>query len=151
MIQGHKINQAEEERYLGLILKSGTYEEIIKANAQDKKMKAISCAQKIRVILKDPRIKRIGIAKATCLLIQGQLIPILLYGLKSFICMEERHYKMFEDSYKKALEIILEVPDSTNLESMLNYCNNFHLEQWIDALKLSYLNKKIHTKLCRKV
>ena len=49
------------------------------------------------------------------------------------------------ESKKQCLEIILGCPVSTNLESMLNFIDNFQfLKCWIDVLKLKYFSKKFH-------
>ena len=152
-IQGNDIGTSDEEKYLGLVICSGSYKKTLKANLDAKMSKAIGVAKQIRAIMEDKRMEQIGKLKVAALLVQGQLLPTILYGLKSFLNLHiDNYYEKFEAIYKKSLEIILGVPESTCLEAMINLLDNHHLETWIDVLKIKYMNTKFnyHRKLTKR-
>ena len=69
-------------------------------------------------------MESIGKLKTAALLIQGQLLLTILYGIKRFLNLQDNFYMKLEDIYKKCLEIILSLPESTNLEAMINLVDN---------------------------
>ena len=144
LIQQNPIKNVESERYLGSIIKSGGYQDTLEANLNDKRSKAFIISQKIRSLIEDKRIERVGRLKAASLLIQSQLIPVLIYATKGFTNLTKSQYEKFEKILSDSIKTILSLPECTNRESMLHLIDNIHLEQWIDAMKLKFWVKIIH-------
>ena len=145
-IQGFKVKVAQNEKYLGLKIVSGKVLDIIDANIKMKAGKVHMVATEIRDEVRDPRIVRIGSLKASALLIQSKIIPILTYGCEAWLNVTETQYKAMENIMGEAIVRILSLPPTTVYDAMLMEVSNFHIEVWLDAMKLKYFMKKIHVK-----
>ena len=145
-IQGFNVRISEEDKYLGLRIVTGDIPDIIDANIRLKASKVHQIATEIRQEVRDPRIEMIGSLKASALLVQSKLIPILTYGTESWLRISDQQYQAMEAILKDALVRILSLPASTNYDSMILEVSNFHVEVWIDSLKLKYFMKKLHIK-----
>ena len=145
-IQGFKVKVAENEKYLGMKLVSGDIKAIIDANIRMKAGKVHQVATKIRNDVRDPRMMRIGALKAAATQIQAEVIPVLLYGCEAWLRVSKAQYKAMEDILKEAIVRILSLPGTTTYEALLLEVSNFHIEQWMDCMKLNYFMKKLHVK-----
>ena len=150
-IQGFDVKVAQSEKYLGMKIVSGDIPAIINANIKLKAGKVHQVASEIREEVRDPRIERIGALKASALLIQSKIIPILTYGCEAWLNVSEDQYKAMEEIMREAIVRILSLPSSTNYDAMLMEVSNFHIEVWLDAMKLKYFMKKIHMKKAGKL
>ena len=56
-----------------------------------------------------------------------------------------------EDILKEAILRVLSIPGSTNYGSLLLEISNYHVEVWIDAMKMKYEMKKLHSKKASKL
>ena len=120
--------------------------DIIDANIKMKASKVHMVATEIRDEVRDPRIVRIGSLKASALLIQSKIIPILTYGCEAWLNVTETQYKAMENIMCEAIVRILSLPPTTVYDAMLMEVSNFHIEVWLDAMKLKYFMKKLHVK-----
>ena len=145
-IQGFKVKIAQEEKYLGLKIVSGKVKDIVDANIKIKAGRVHMVATEIRDEVRDPRIVRIGALKASALLIQSKIIPILTYGCEAWLNVSEAQYKAMESIMSEAIVRILSLPPTTVYDAMLMEVSNFHIEVWLDAMKLKYFMKKLHVK-----
>ena len=145
-VQGWKVSQGRSEKYLGVVICEGGTKEIIDANIKEKKMKVMPVLKKIKILLKDPKILRIGRMKAACLLLQSQILPILLYGVECWLGITEEQYKKMEDILRTAICMLLSLPKNTPYEALLNEAGQFPMRQWIHVAKIRYINRKIHFK-----
>ena len=145
-IQGFKVKIASDDKYLGLKIVSGSVSDIINANIKMKAGKVYQAATEVRQEIRDPRIETVGSLKAGALLIQSRVIPILTYGCESWLKVSKEQYSAMEDILKEAIRRILSLPPSTVYDSLLLEISNYHVETWMDALKIKYFMKKIHIK-----
>ena len=145
-IQNFNVKIAKSEKYLGLNVVSGTVSDIINANVKLKASKSHIAATEIRQEVRDPRMEAIGALKASVVLIQAKIIPILLYGTEAWLNISDDQYREMESILKEAITRILSLPSSTNYESLLMEISNYHIEAWIDCLKMCYFVKKLHLK-----
>ena len=144
-IQGWQVQLAGDggEKYLGMTIKSGNVKDIIEENIKQKRKKTFPIIQKVRKLVRDPKIRRIGSLKAACMLVQSQLIPVLLYGTESWLHMTKDQYSKMENIMKSAITTILSLPKSTPYESLLYETSQYFIENWLDLTKLKYFNKKL--------
>ena len=133
------------EKYLGVVVTTGTTLDIIEANIKAKKRIA-PVIKTIRNLLKDPKIMRIGRLKAATLMIQEQVVPILLYGEECWLGMKDEHYKEMEDIFRSAISQILSFPKTTPYEALLNEVGQYPMRSWINLAKIRYFNRKLHWK-----
>ena len=145
-IQGFKVGVKDSEKYLGFQLKSGGVKEMIDFNIKDKKKKMGPVAQDIRKLTRDQKTMRVGGLKAACLMVQARGVPILTYGTEAWLNVSKEQYGGMEAIFKKLLTKVLSLPKSTTYEALLHEAGNFHIEMWMDALKLKFYNKLIHVK-----
>ena len=96
-------------------------------------------------------MEMIGSLKASALLLQSKVIPILTYGTEAWLRITPKQYEAMENIFKEALVRVLSLPNSTNYDSMLLEASNFHIEAWIDSMKMKYFMKKIHLKKAGKL
>ena len=150
-IQGFEVKIAQNEKYLGLKIVSGGIPDIIDANIKMKAGRVHQVATEIREEVRDPRIERIGALKAAALLIQSKIIPIMTYGCEAWLNVSNDQYKAMEVIMGEAMVRILSLPPNTNYDAMLMEMSNFHIEVWMDAMKLKYFMKKIHIKKAGKL
>ena len=146
IVQNFQVSVVQAEKYLGMVICSGGVKDIIDANIEAKRKAIAPVAQKIRKLTESPMIKRIGRLKAASLLIQAQLIPKLLYGTEAWVKVTKGQYKNMEDILRDSICTIISLPKTTNYEAMLAEVSNFHVEQWMDLMKLQYFNKKMNLK-----
>ena len=145
-IQGFEVKIAKDEKYLGLKIVTGDIKDIIDANIKVKASKVHQVATEIRQEVRDPRMEMIGSLKASALLLQSKVIPILTYGTEAWLRTSPSQYEAMEAIFKDALVRVLSLPNSTNYDSMLMEASNYHIEAWMDSLKIKYFMKKIHLK-----
>ena len=145
-IQNFKVKTADEEKYLGVRIVEGTVEDIINANIKLKASKVHLVATEIRQEVRDPRMERIGQLKAAALLIQAKIVPVLTYGSECWMNISEMQYAKMEKIMGEAIIRILSLPPGTVYDSLIMEVSNFHIEVWLDATKIKYFMKKIHTK-----
>ena len=145
-IQGFNVKTADSEKYLGLKIVSGDISDIIEANIRMKAGKIHLVASKIRDNVRDPRIERIGATRAAAVMIQSEIIPILCYGTEAWLKISRKQYEAMEQILKGAIARILSLPKTTVYDSMLLEMSNYHVEAWIDCMKLNYFQKKLHIK-----
>ena len=145
-VQGWTVGVKESEKYLGVHVTTGTTLDIVEANIKAKRKRISPVVQTIRKLLKDPKIKRIGRLKAASLMIQGQVVPILLYGVECWLGMKQNHYKMMEDIFRSAICSILSLPKTTPYEALLHEVGQYPMENWINLAKIRYFNRKLHWK-----
>ena len=136
----------DSEKYLGFHLTSTGMEAMIDKNIQIKRSKIITVANKIRNLTHDPKIQRIGRLKAASLMIQAQIMPMLLYSTEAWLNMTDKQVKVMEDILKEAICTILSLPKQTNYEALLYEVGNFHIQQWMELMKLKFYNKMMHIK-----
>ena len=79
-------------------------------------------------------------------MIQAKIIPILTYGTESWLNVSKDQYKAMENILKEAISRILSLPGNTPYEAMLLEVTNFHVEAWMDFMKINYFMKKLHVK-----
>ena len=79
-------------------------------------------------------------------MIQSQILPKLLYSTPAWINMNKEQYKAMEDIFKEAIVRILSLPDKTPYDALLLEIGNYHIENWLDCLKIKYFMKKVHWK-----
>ena len=60
--------------------------------------------------------------------------------------MTDKQVKVMEDILKEAICTILSLPKQTNYEALLYEVGNFHIQQWMELMKLKFYNKKMHIK-----
>ena len=145
-VQGWKVGVKDAEKYLGVVVTTGTTQDIVEANIRNKKKRIAPVIKTIKNLLKDPKIQRIGKLKAASLMIQGQIVPILLYGVECWLGMKEEHYRMMEDIFKSAIGQILSLPRTTPYEALLHEVGQYPMKNWIDQAKIRYFNRKLHWK-----
>ena len=145
-IQNFKVKISDSEKYLGLKIVSGTMSDIVNANIKVKASKIHQVATEIRQEVRDPRIVRIGSLRASAVLIQSKVIPILTYGTESWLHVTSDQYKAMEEIMATAMTRILSLPSSTVYDALLLEVSNYHIEVWMDCLKLGYFLKKLHIK-----
>ena len=150
-IQGFEVKIAKDEKYLGLKIVTGDINDIIDANIKVKASKVHQVATEIRQEVRDPRMEMIGSLKASALLLQSKVIPILTYGTEAWLNVSPKQYEAMETIFKDALVRVLSLPNSTNYDSMLMEVSNYHIEAWMDSLKIKYFMKKIHLKKAGKL
>ena len=145
-VQGWNVGVKEGEKYLGVTITTGTTSDIVEANIKAKKKRIAPVVKTIRNLLKDPKIKRIGRLKAACLMIQGQVVPILLYGVECWLGITEAQYKKMEDIFRSVICSILSMPKTTPYEALLHEVGQYPMRNWIDLAKIRYFNRKLHWK-----
>ena len=77
------------------------------------------------------------------MLLQAQILPKLIYSTPAWINMSKEQYKAMEDIFKEAIIRILSLPDKTPYDALLLEIGNYHVENWIDCLKIKYFMKKV--------
>ena len=145
-VQSWSVNVGTKEKYLGVMITRGGTKDIIQANINEKRKKIMPVLQTIKKLLEDPKILRIGRLKAACPMLQGQVVPILLYGVECWLGMEEEHYQQMETIFKRAICMLLSLPKTTPYEALLHETGQYPMKQWIHMAKVKYMNRKLHMK-----
>ena len=145
-IQQFKVSVVKSERYLGLKVCSGGVRNIVKENIKDKRMKVQGPINKIRRLARSRMMKKVGTLRCVKLLLQGQLIPILLYGTEAWLMMTKDDYKEMEDILKISICSTMSLPKNSNLEALLYEVGNYHAEAWIDSCKIKFFMKLMNIK-----
>ena len=146
IVQGHLVQTAPFERYLGQIVPQGGRRQYIEHNLADKMQKVLMVSTQIRNVLKMPVMARFGKILAQKTLLVSQIIPVITYGSQSWLSLTKSHCAQLEQILKKALEVILSLPPNTTYESMLHQMGIYHITNVIHALKLKYFQNKLHVK-----
>ena len=74
----------KEERYLGMVICSGSTVDIIDRNIMDKISKLHGKVQRMRNIVRNDKISHMGMLKSTALLVQAIVILILTYSCQAW-------------------------------------------------------------------
>ena len=146
IIQGNIVKEADFEIYLGQKVPTGGRKEYINQNLERKMQKVVTVSNQIRTLLKAPIFARFGKLLAQKTLIVSQVIPTLTYGCQSWLFMNKEQIKKLESIQKKALTIILGLPENTTYEILLHQLGIYHAEQVIHCLKLKFFLNKLHIK-----
>ena len=141
MIQGSVINEAEEERYLGLIFTNKGPKKNISRNIEDKRAKVLVKVKQIKRILKNPAILKMGWMRAAIGLLQSIVVQTILYGTISFIGMTKTQVKELELIQKDAIYDVLELSKFANYNAVLQEIGIIRLEDAIKLRKMSFINK----------
>ena len=145
-VQNFKVKTVKKEKYLGMTISSGTTSDIIDTNIKEKAGKIYVTATEIRKLVREPQIERKGALKTAALMIQSQILPKLLYSTIAWINMNKDQYKAMEDILKESIVRILSLPDKTPYDALLLEIGNYHVENWLDCLRIKYFMKKMHRK-----
>ena len=145
-IQGFTLKIEKMEKYLGVKIVSGEINDIIDANIRYKSSLSHQTATDIRQEVRDPRIQRLGALQASSIMLKSRIVPILTYGTECWLNVSQAQYQEMEKLMAVAISRVLSIPKNSNYEAMLLETSNFHLEQWMDCLKLCYFVKKLHRK-----
>ena len=145
-VQNFKVKTVKKEKYLGMTIYSGTTSDIIDINIKEKAGKIYVTATDIRKLVREPQIERKGALKTAALMIQSQILPKLLYSTVAWINISKEQYKAMEEIFKESIIRILSLPDKTPYDALLLEIGNYHIENWIDCLRIKYFMKKMHWK-----
>ena len=83
-----------------------------------------------------------GSLKASALLVQAKILPILTYGTEAWLNVSKDQYAAMETILCDTIVRIISLPKTTNYEALLLEMANYHVEAWIDAVKIKYFMKK---------
>ena len=145
-IQNFRVKVEKSEKYLGVKIVSGEICDIINANIKFKSSKSYQAATAIRQRVRDIRMERVGALQASALLLRSVIVPILTYATECWLHTTDKQYHEMEMIMAQAMSIVLSIPKNSCYEAMLLEIQGYHLEQWMDCLKLCYFSKKIHVK-----
>ena len=95
-------------------------------------------------------MKKVGTLRCVKLLIQGQLIPILLYSTEAWLNVTKEEYRAMEDILKQCIRSTMSLPKSSNMEALLLEIGNYHAEAWMDCSKIKFFMKLMNKKKSRK-
>ena len=115
VIQNFQVKRVESERYLGMKIFSGGVRKIIAENIKDKKRKLQQPINKVRRLSRSRMMKKVGTLRCVKLLIQGQLIPILLYSTEAWLNVTKEEYRAMEDILKQCICSTMSLPKSSNM------------------------------------
>ena len=145
-IQDYKVKVTDSEKYLGLKVVSGTVPDIIDANIRLKASKVHQVTTDIRREVRDPRMEYVGSLKASALLLQSKIVPILTYATESWLRISQTQYRAMEEIMAESITRIISLPSSTPYDALLLEMSNYHVEVWLDSMKIKYFMKKLHVK-----
>ena len=127
IIQGFTVKRVKEERYLGMIISSGTLVEIIDRNIRDKVSKLHSKTQKMRKIVRNDTISHMGMLKCAALLIQAIVIPVITYSCQAWIKISRKQYDKLEGIFRDTIAEIIGLPKTSNHEVLIHEVGQYHL------------------------
>ena len=145
-IQDFKVKVTDSEKYLGLKVVSGSVSDIIDANIRLKASKVHQVTTDIRREVRDPRMEYVGSLKASALLLQSKVVPILTYATEAWLRISQSQYRAMEDIMAESITRIISLPSSTPYDALLLEMSNYHVEVWIDSMKIKYFLRKLHVK-----
>ena len=145
-IQDFKVKVTDSEKYLGLKVVSGSVADIIDANIRLKASKVHQVTTDIRREVRDPRMEYVGSLKASALLLQSKVVPILTYATESWLRISQPQYRAMEEIMAESITRIISLPSSTPYDALLLEMSNYHVEVWIDSMKIKYFLRKLHVK-----
>ena len=124
----------------------GTTKDIVDRNLRDKTSKLHDKVQQIRKLVRDDRMSHLGMIKVAALLIQSVVVPTITYSCQAWIQMTRDQYGALENTFRDSIAQILGLPPKSNHEVLLHEVGQYHMESWVDGLKIKYIQKKIHEK-----
>ena len=75
-----------------------------------------------------------------------KVIPTLTYGTECWLNVTDEQYAEMEKIFKEAMVRILSLPGNTVYDALILEMSTYHIEVWMDYLKICYFMKKIHDK-----
>ena len=119
IIQNFQVPRVQSEHYLGMNICSGGIRTMVKENIKEKKMKVQGPINKIRRLSRSRMMKKVGTLRCVKLLIQGQLVPILLYATEAWLMMTDEEYRRMEEILRHCICSTMSLPKTSNHEASL--------------------------------
>ena len=140
IMQGFPVKVADTAMYLGMKVNQTGFRQTIDSTVRHRVSKAWDRAREIKIVIDDPRMRRLGWLRAGITLFRAVIIPAITYSCKVWADMYRYTRHFLETEYKAMLYVILDIPTSTKFTSVLADMGLPSIMSVVNKLMIGYTN-----------